>query len=144
MSLSPPEKLCSTVDNALAPHSDQERIFPLRWEPPEITHRLNSSSTVNEGQNNEDTCVLTVPLWVLKKCARPNGLIGELLLVLSAFSCLAVFFNLILSFIVDVDQCQYTLLDKKMVLGVIKPKRSNVRQKLPYASLATAVIKVCQ
>ena len=144
LSLSHPEKLCSTVDNALAPHSDQERIFPLRWEPPEITHRLNSSSTVNEGQNNEDTCVLTVPLWVLKKCARPNGLFGELLVVLSAFSCLAVFFNLILSFIVDVDQCQYTLLDKKMVLGVIKPKRSNVRQKLPYASLATAVIKVCQ
>ncbi|KAL3763214.1 hypothetical protein ACHAW5_005174 [Stephanodiscus triporus] len=82
LSVSHPAKPCSTVDNALAPDSDQEGIFPQRWGPPErratpsleITQKQSSSNTVNEDQNNEGTCVLTVPLWALKKCVRRNDL----------------------------------------------------------------------
>jgi hypothetical protein len=88
---------CSTVDNnALAPYGDQEEYFSPRWEQPdrrmtlssEIPQKQNLSSTVNEGQNNEFACVLTVPLWVLKKCVKWDDLFGESLLMLCAFSSL--------------------------------------------------------
>ena len=97
LSVSPPARPCSTVDNnALAPYGDQEEYFSPRWEQPdrrmtlssEIPQKQNLSSTVNEGQNNEFACVLTVPLWVLKKCVKWDDLFGESLLMLCAFSSL--------------------------------------------------------
>jgi hypothetical protein len=103
LSVSSLAKPCSTIDNALAPDYDQERFFPQRWEPPSrqvtlssgIPQKQNLSSTMNEGQKKQNiTCVLTVPLWVLKKCVRLNSLFGESFLILYEFSSLRLLLQL--------------------------------------------------
>lgn len=46
--------------------------------PLEISQQHNISQPVKEGQLNGVTCVLTVPLWVLKKCATNRDLFDHL------------------------------------------------------------------